>query len=156
MRNSLSTAILAASQLAAASARAQTWEDPIRILGTAFANDFDSCAEPPQPLVIEGFYLHAPAVIYAVTRVHLGGLPPPAAWSVSVSPWNSDLSLWVCQYRNGFDVGGCVDASDNPGPGASEHVTVPRGWGSYYVIVTASPYVQLPDCGEYQLQAFRE
>jgi hypothetical protein len=157
MRIQLPGGLLVAALMTSAAGHAQTWESPLPFNANPYASAIDSCAFPPQMLYMDNgaFPIYAPAVIYHVYQLQLGRRPPLLhAWSVTLTPqaW-TDLSLWVCQQKDGYFVNQCVDASDDYGNGVPEHVTVPAQAGGYYVIVAGNIEQQSPMCGPYVLTA---
>lgn len=160
MRIHLLGALLAGALMTTATGHAQTWETPLQFNANPYTSSMDSCWFSPQWLYLDdGFFpIYAPSVVYHVSQYQIGQIghpaPPLRPWSVTLSPqsWN-DMSLWVCQYKNGPTVGGCVDVDDEYGNGTPEHVTVPAHKGSYYIVVTGNVGQQSPMCGPYLLTA---
>ncbi|MEO7325215.1 MAG: hypothetical protein ABIW82_10350 [Dokdonella sp.] len=151
--------LLAMVLMIGATAHAQTWENPLPMTASPYTSVIDSCSYPSQWLYLDDgqFPVYAPAIVYRVVQLPFVHFPPIPlrTWSVSLAPqgW-VDMSLWVCQQKNGDVIGQCVDESDNDGVGMPEHVTIPARRGNYYIIVTGNIWGQPPMCGPYVLTAF--
>jgi len=159
MRALTLSVLFLAAMLMARGALAQTWSHQYTFTSNPYAAAENTCAYPPQPLLIEGgaYYVYAPAVIYAVYNLYL---PPPYQTifhtrHVTLFPQYGaeDFSLWVCHYHNGNSATDCIDGSDN-GPAQSNSVTVPAQSGAWYVIVTGNIDNAYPMCGPYWLQEY--
>ncbi|MEO5625099.1 MAG: hypothetical protein ABIQ70_03695 [Dokdonella sp.] len=160
MRIHLLGGLLAGALMTAATGHAQTWETALPFDSNPYTSSTDSCAVPPQWLYLDDglFPVYASSVVYHVSQYQLGLIghpaPPLRPWLVTLYPQSwVDMSLWVCKYKNGSTVGGCVDVDDEYGYGTPEHVTVPARRGSYYIVVTGNVAQQPPLCGQYFLTA---
>ena len=148
--------LLAGLAITVSTVNAQTFDSPINIVQSG-AYSLDSCAFPPQHLIVDsGYDLWGPAVVFHIYQ-RAYRYTPVRPWSVMLTPtgsWGSaDMALWVCRTHSGNSLNQCVDGSDNPGNGVPEYVTVPAAFGNYYVVVTTNIANAQPNCGQFVLSA---